>query len=153
MILFLMGGSLLLLAAVILFGYAIWQDLRGRLDSISIRRFAPGDIIYRQGDPAEDVFVITKGQVEASLSDPAKGDVILGRLGVDEYFGETAILSRVPRQATVRAVDAVEVLAIHRADFLRLYANLPRLRARVEAQQAKRTAMVRQVAVTEQRIP
>src|SRR5262245_58822651 len=93
MVLFLMGGSVLLLAAVLLFGYAVWQDLRGRMDSISIRRFEPGDIIYRQGDPAEDVFVVTKGQVEASRSDPAKGDVILGRLGVDEYFGETAILS------------------------------------------------------------
>lgn len=142
MVLFLMGGSTLLLAAIVIFGWTIWRDLRARLDSIATKQFGPGEIIFRQGDPAEHVFVITKGHVEAIYADPVKGEVILGRLGPEEYFGETAILSRLPRQATARAVDAVELLAIHRTDFLRLYASLPRLRARVEALQVQRKALV-----------
>ncbi len=142
MVVFLMGGSALLLAAVVLFGWTIWKDLRARLDSIVTKRFAPGEVIFRQGDPADHVFVVTQGQVEAVYADPIKGDVILTRFGPGEYFGETAILSRLPRQATTRAVDAVELLAIHRADFLRLYASLPRLRARIDARQAQIKALV-----------
>jgi signal-transduction protein with cAMP-binding, CBS, and nucleotidyltransferase domain len=145
MVLFLGGGSALLFAAILLFGWTVWKDLRARLESMATKEFAPGQVIFRQGDPAEQVYVITKGQVEAVYADPAKGDVIIGRLGRDEYFGETAILSRLPRQVTVRAIDAVELLVIHRTDFLRLYASLPRLRARIEAQHAKRKALMNQV--------
>jgi CRP-like cAMP-binding protein len=148
MVLFLGAGSALLLAAVVLFGWTVWKDVRARLDSVVIRQFAPGEVIFRQGDLAEHVFVITKGHVEAIYTDPVKGEVILGRLGPDEYFGETAILSRLPRPATARAVDAVELLVIHRTDFLRVYASLPRLRARVEAQQAQRKALLKQVTST-----
>jgi signal-transduction protein with cAMP-binding, CBS, and nucleotidyltransferase domain len=145
MVLFLGGGSALLFAATVLFGWTVWKDLRARLDSIVTKEFGPGQIIFRQGDPAEHVFIITKGQVEAVYADPVKGDVIVARLGRDEYFGETAILSRLPRQVTMRAIDAVELLAIHRTDFLRLYESLPRLRARTEAQQARRKALMKEV--------
>jgi len=142
MVLFLGGGSLLLTAAILIFGWTIWKDLRSRLESLVTWQFAPGQVIYSQGDPAEHVFFITRGQVEAVYADSVKGEVILGRLGRDDYFGETAILSHLPRQATVRAVDTVEVLAIHRNDFLRVYNNLPRLRSRIEAQQSRRRALV-----------
>jgi len=148
MVLFLGGGSALLLAATVLFCWTVWKDLRERLDSIVTKEFTPGQIIFRQGDEPEHVFIITKGQVEAIYADPAKGDVIIAQLGRDEYFGETAILSRRPRQVTARAMDAVQLLAINRTDFLRLYASLPRLRARIEAQHAQRKTLVEQVRQT-----
>ena len=148
MVLFLGGGPTLLFTAVLLLGWVVWKDLRARLESIVTREFAPGQVIYRQGDPAEHVYVITKGQVEAVYADPAKGDVVVGRLGRDEYFGETAILSRVPRQVTMRAIDTVELLAIHRTDFLRVYASLPQLRARIEAQQPHRKDLVNRLKST-----
>jgi hypothetical protein len=142
MVLFLGVGSSLLIAAILIFGWTIWKDLRSRLESIVTRQFTAGEVIYSQGDPPEHVFFITKGQVEVVYKDPLKGEVILGRLGRDDYFGETSVLSRLPRQATARAVDTVEVLAIHRTDFLRVYNSLPRLRSRIEAQQARRRALV-----------
>jgi hypothetical protein len=148
MVLFLGGGSALLFTAVLLFGWVVWKDLRARLESIVVREFAPGQVVYRQGDPPEHVYIITKGHVEAVYADPAKGDVVVGKLGRDEYFGETAILSHLPRQVTMRAIDTVELLAIHRTDFLRLYASLPRLRARIEAQQPHRKDLVNRLKST-----
>ena len=148
MVLFLAGGSALLVVAAVLFGWTVWKDIKDRLDSIVTKEFAPGQVIFRQGDVAEHVFIITKGQVEAVYADPAKGEVILAQLGPDEYFGETAILSHRPRQATVRAINAVELLVIHRTDFLRLYASLPRLRARIEAKHTQRKALMNQVQST-----
>jgi CRP/FNR family transcriptional regulator, cyclic AMP receptor protein len=144
MVLFLMGGATLLLAAMILFGWTLWKDVRSRLEGVATRSFGPGEVIYRQGDPADHIFVITQGQVEIVHADPAQGDVLLSRLAADEYFGETAILSRSPRQATARAVDEVNVLAIQRRDFLRLYESLPALRARIDRQQTHRLASFEQ---------
>jgi len=149
MVLFLGGGSALLLLATLLFAWTCWKDLRARLESISTKEFAAGQVIYRQGDPAEHVYVITKGKVEAIFADPTKGDVIVGRLGPDECFGESAILSRLPRQVTMRAVDQVELLIVHRTDFLRLYGSLPRLRARIQEQQADRKALLNRSSLVE----
>lgn len=148
MVLFLGGGSALLLTATVLFGWTVWRDIRERFDSIVTKEFAPGQVIFRQGDEPEHVFIVTKGQVEAIYADPVKGEVIVAQLGRDEYFGETAILSRRPRQVTARAMDAVQLLAIHRTDFLRLYASLPRLRARIEAQHRQRQALMHQARPT-----
>jgi len=142
MVLFLGGGSALLFTATLLLSWVVWKDLRARLESIVVKELTPGQVVYRQGDPPDHVYVITEGQVEAIYADPAKGDVVVGRLGRDEYFGETAILNRLPRQVTIRAIDTVKLLAIHRSDFLRLYASLPRLRARIEAQQPHRKDLV-----------
>jgi hypothetical protein len=141
MVIFLGGGSPLLAVAVVLFLWAIWKDVRARLESVTTRQFGPGEIIFRQGDVAEQVFVVSKGQVEAVREDPAKGDVVVWRLGEGEFFGETAILSRQARYLTVRAIDNVELLAIHRTDFLRFYATLPQLRSRIAQQQAQRKAL------------
>ena len=148
MVLFLGGGSALLFAATVLFGWTVWKDIRERFDNIVTKEFTPGQVIFRQGDEPEHVFIVTKGQVEAIYADPAKGDVIVAQLGPDEYFGETAILSRRPRQVTARAMDGVQVLAIHRTDFLRLAASLPRLRARIEAQHIHRKALMDQMRST-----
>lgn len=149
MVLFLGGGSTLLAVAIVLFGWTVWADLRARLESMANRQFEPGQIIFHQGDAAEHVFVVTKGQVEAVYTDPAKGDIVVWRVGPGDFFGETAILSHNPRQVAVRAVDAVELLSIHRDDFLRLYSSLPRLRARIQAQQVERKALVSQAKTSE----
>jgi hypothetical protein len=148
MVLFLGGGSVLLLAAAILFGWTIWKDLRVHLDSLIVKQYAPGEVIFRQGDPPEQVFLVTRGQVEACYSDPVKGDIVLGYFRPEDFFGESAILSGVPRQVTARAVDAVELLVIQREDFLQVYANLPRVRARIDAEYARRKALTEQVAST-----
>jgi hypothetical protein len=150
MVLFLGFGSALLFAAALLFGWTIWRDVGARLHSLVSKEFAPGQVIYSQGETPEHVYVIVKGQVEAVYTDPSRGDVIVGHLGPNDYFGESAILTRVPRQVTMRAVDVVEVFVIHRMDFLRVYTSLPRLRARVEAELAKRKALINQLTSTKQ---
>jgi signal-transduction protein with cAMP-binding, CBS, and nucleotidyltransferase domain len=145
MVVFLMGGWTLFLSAVGLFGWAIWKDLRARLKSVVSKSFATGDVIYRQGDLAEHIFFVSRGQVEIVHDDSIRGNTVLGRINVDEYFGETAILSHSPRQATARAVDAVEVLVIHRTHFLKIYDSLPRLRARIDRQHAQRRGLFSQL--------
>jgi CRP-like cAMP-binding protein len=75
----------------------------------------PGESIVREGHLDHEWYVVLEG--EASVS--ARADV-LGVLGPGEHFGEIAILSRQPRQFTVRALTRMRVLVLTEAAFLSL---------------------------------
>jgi serine/threonine protein kinase len=68
--------------------------------------FAPGDVVMRQGDPADAAYIIVSGtcRVYKNIDDE---EVELRRLGPGEVFGETAILSRKPRTASVQALETL----------------------------------------------
>ncbi|MGI8793723.1 MAG: cyclic nucleotide-binding domain-containing protein [Acidimicrobiales bacterium] len=70
-----------------------------------------GQILVREGERGDEVFVVARGEVEVVRGD---GSAVtpLARLGPGRYFGETAVLHDVPRTATVRATTAGEVLVI-----------------------------------------
>src|SRR5947207_8489642 len=68
-------------------------------------KFAPGQIIFRQGDPADKFYIITKGQVDVLRIDKKTGkEIEVARLSPGQYFGEIGVLGRTERTATVKAV-------------------------------------------------
>ena len=88
-----------------------------------IRRFEPGQVLLRQGDPSDCVLFLRRGQVEV-LRDVAGESIPLGIVGELEYLGEMGVLEGRARSATVRAVSAVEAEVIDGCDFLeRLRSN------------------------------
>lgn len=102
-----------------------------RQRGVSRMQFPAGEIIFRQGDTADFVYVIVNGEVEV-VREEADGKNVLARLAKGSYFGEMAIISNAPRTATVRAITDVEVLTWSRGDFAALYACLPELRKSVD---------------------
>ena len=94
--------------------------------------FEFGDVIVRQGDPAESFYLLTHGRARA-LKIKADGEEIpLGTLKPGDSFGEAALADGGTRNATVRCSTAVDVLRIDRADFLQLANQVPDLRHYVE---------------------
>jgi CRP-like cAMP-binding protein len=67
------------------------------------RRFAAGETIFREGEPADDAYLIHAGRVEIVKQAPG-GPVRLARLGAGEMFGEMGGLDSTPRSATARAL-------------------------------------------------
>jgi CRP-like cAMP-binding protein len=65
------------------------------------------------------------GQAEVVNHHPKSDDILLGRLGAGDYFGEIGILQNRPRTATVRAAGStkLEVLSLGRDHFLALQAS------------------------------
>ena len=90
------------------------RDLIPRLDA---RVFAPGEGVVHEGDVGDEMYFITKGQVEVVRGDPPARVTVL-RPGA--FFGELAILKDAPRAATIRALDDVEVYALGRDGVLAL---------------------------------
>ncbi len=83
--------------------------------------FAAGDTIIQQGDRGDAYYILTEGRVQVVLQNPnGLEETELNVLGVGRGFGEEALLSGNPRNATVRALTDVSVMKIEGKDFERL---------------------------------
>ncbi len=74
--------------------------------------FEPGAVVYKQNDPSDRLFVVASGLV--SIATEGENGVEIARLGDNEFFGETALISNELRLSTARAVEPTDVLAIER---------------------------------------
>lgn len=68
------------------------------------REFQPGDVLFRRGDPATQLYIIVSGEVDLFVP---PGQTYLVRLGVGACLGEQALVTGGVRNATAVAVTAV----------------------------------------------
>jgi uncharacterized protein YhbP (UPF0306 family) len=108
--------------------YSVFRDLprqeslgfTGELQPINV---AAGEIIVRQGAPADKIFIIVKGEVVVEREEADGSKVELETLKDGQFFGEVAIMRDTPREATARAKTDVTLLALQRDTFQRLVAG------------------------------
>jgi predicted acylesterase/phospholipase RssA/CRP-like cAMP-binding protein len=99
------------------------------------RRFTlqPTDILVRQGDEADDVFLVVTGAL-AAVKPSANGEVVVGTVTAGQVVGEVTVVAGGRRTATLRAVETTEVLAIERVEFERWLIENPAIADSVSAQ-------------------
>lgn len=83
-------------------------------------RFAAGDAVFTEGDPADKLYIIREGTVEVWKDYAAAERDLLALHGPGHLFGEMALIDDLPRSATVIARGAVKALSIGRTDFHRI---------------------------------
>ena len=91
-----------------------------------LKRFQPGDILFRQGDASDHVVLVRSGQADV-LREAGEECILLGTAGPGEFLGEMGVLDGRPRSATVRATSVLEVELIGRQGFLERVAADPHL--------------------------
>ena len=84
----------------------VLESLVPRMTLVELRA---GDVLFHEGDPGASLFVISEGEVSVETRGRE-----LARLGPGAFFGEIALVTDLPRSATVRAATDVELLAIDR---------------------------------------
>ena len=94
------------------------------------RLYHDGEVIIRQGDVAENMFVIQEGTVEVVVERDGH-EVFLRTLGKGEFLGEMGIFGHVARSATARARGEARLLSVDRKNFLRRVHEDPSLAFRV----------------------
>ncbi len=82
------------------------------------RTYQDTEIIIKQGDQGDCMYVIQEGLVEI-IRETDRGEVLLALRGEGEFFGEMAIFEREVRSATVRAIGEAHVLTIDKMNLLR----------------------------------
>ncbi|MGD0677358.1 MAG: FAD-dependent oxidoreductase [Polyangiaceae bacterium] len=100
---------------------------------VTQEHFEPGDEVFHEGDMGDRVYIVIGGRVEV-LRD-GRQVAILGR---GDFFGETAILKDKRRNATIRCLDPLDLLALPKREFGILSANLPELRRTFESKSEER---------------
>ena len=92
----------------------------GRLTTISQsvtrERYAPGELVIRQGEVGDKFYVVHQGEVSV-LVDRGGGVGNVATLGAGDFFGEAALLTGEPRNASVRAMTGTELYALDKASF------------------------------------
>jgi cyclic nucleotide-binding protein len=86
------------------------------------RRYGPGDVIVREGDPGNAMYVILDGAVRV---EPPRGRAVTLKAG--SYFGEMSLLDGAPRAAAIRAVGDVTTMMISRGAFTKLLRREPQI--------------------------
>jgi CRP-like cAMP-binding protein/Fe-S-cluster-containing dehydrogenase component len=101
-------------------------------ESVELQRFAPGQVICRQGDPADSFYLVRIGFVKVSEQYPG-GELVLAYLSRGDYFGEIGLLGGGVRTATCTALDHVEVVRISDSDFRQMVKRFPTVRQGLQA--------------------
>jgi signal transduction histidine kinase len=87
----------------------------------SSKRYQTGDYIFEEGEPADHVYVITTGRVAITKNTHTDTQLVLGYVGAGEMLGEVAMWTNERRTAAAMAAEPLELLAISREDFWRLF--------------------------------
>ncbi|MEQ8601864.1 MAG: cyclic nucleotide-binding domain-containing protein [Marivibrio sp.] len=83
--------------------------------SLTRKRFAEGDLIFMEGDPGDETFLIQTGKIEIIKRDATGMFEPVAVLGPGQVFGEMALATSKPRAAGARALADSEVIAVSRA--------------------------------------
>jgi CRP-like cAMP-binding protein len=101
------------------------------------RVYHDGEVVVRQGDVGDCMFVVQDGTVEVVVERDGR-EVFLRTLGKGEFVGEMSIFERVSRSATVRARGEARLLSVDRRTFLRRVHEDPSLALRVVETMSRR---------------
>jgi len=124
-------STLLRVAKLPLFAGVRASRLEAALGHVRPMQVSPGQVIVRQGAPADRFYIIASGSFTVSQATDAGTDVVLRQLGPDQVFGELGLLNRTARTATVTADEAGTLLEMDGDDFLQLVGASGDLRGRL----------------------
>jgi len=109
-----------LLQGVTVFEALAPDDLR-RVAQVAVpRRFASGQVIFREGDASDTCYVVRRGHCRAVRENIDGRTIALAHFGPGDIFGELAMFDDERRSATVEAIEEVDAIAILGADMRRL---------------------------------
>ena len=113
-----------LLQQMPIFGAISAQTLEFLLEPAPSVTRKPGEFFFREGEPAQAMFVLETGHVTVCKS-WQQHDLLLRRLGEGDCFGEMALLDLFPRSASVRAASHCRAIELTPANLYRLFERDP----------------------------
>lgn len=103
------------------------DELDRIMAQLEIVNLKSGEILFREGDPGENMYIVVSGDLEILMAPDTDNELILNRVPQGEYIGEMSLVTGAPRTASVRAHGDVVLLSMSRAQLLDLLRQHPQL--------------------------
>jgi CRP-like cAMP-binding protein len=102
------------------------EVLKAVLVQGQLQEYGPGEVVFRQGDEGDRLYIVKSGALEvlASPTDAAE-PIPVAYLGPGEVLGELALLTGSPRSASARVPERAELFTVEKPVFLDLMKTLP----------------------------
>jgi CRP-like cAMP-binding protein len=101
------------------------EELRLLLPDVTAQKFGSGEVIVREGDNGNSLYIIRSGTVEVLAKADGGKQVHIRDLTRPAFFGEMALMTGEPRTATIRARTDAELLELSRDGFTELFKAHP----------------------------
>ncbi|MBZ5567700.1 MAG: cyclic nucleotide-binding domain-containing protein [Acidobacteriia bacterium] len=118
--------ALVAVGIAVLLGVLAWKFLRSH-SLFYFEEFDPGQFIFQQGDTGDCAYFIHSGEVEVVTGSGGQ-EQLVAKLQPGQYFGEMALITSHPRNATVRATTKTTVAVLGKENFLTLVSVIPSTR-------------------------
>jgi CRP-like cAMP-binding protein len=106
------------------------EELRLLVPGVIVQKFGVGELIVREGDEGDSLFIIRAGTVEVVAAKNGR-EVHITDLMAPAFFGEMALMTGEKRSATIRARTDIELLELNRDAFGELFKNHPETAAQM----------------------
>jgi CRP-like cAMP-binding protein len=110
------------------------------------RTYAPGDIVFAEGDSSAEMFIVQEGKVALTKA-VAGREIFVGTQERGDFFGEMSMLTGRPRNATCVALAPTRLLAIRSGELLIKLRRDPTLALEMVAQMSRRMAYLEEELV------
>ncbi|MCS6953493.1 MAG: Crp/Fnr family transcriptional regulator [Bryobacterales bacterium] len=121
------------LSRIPLFGDLSGEEIAELAERTLERRYAPGDVLFREGDACAGFFVLAQGRVKIVKTSPAGREIMLAVESAPSSIAEIPMFDGGPYPATVTALDDVVAYLIRKEDFRKICLARPGVALKVLA--------------------
>jgi CRP-like cAMP-binding protein len=115
-----------LLSSVSIFSSLDEKELDVLLEATTMKQLAPKEVLFRKGDPGNQLYGILSGSLKVMATGSDGKDVMFTLMGPGEVIGEIPLLDNGERSASAVAVERTELLTLHRRELIPFLESHPR---------------------------
>jgi len=104
-------------------------DLAAVADRLRERELRKRQVLFREGDPGDEMFIVRRGTILISKAVTGKVEQVLVRVEPADFFGEMSLFDGSPRSATAQAETDVALLILERESLQAMTETVPRAAA------------------------
>jgi len=115
------------------------NDHQEIIKRITLEYFPKNYVVFNEGDSGDAFYIIKKGVVRIfHPHDNLEDDVEVSILGDNDFYGEMALISERPRNASAQTLEETEVFKLKKEDFINLVTNNSDMASRISSEFLKR---------------
>ncbi len=131
------------LVTVEIFSLLKQEEIMSIAGLFSIHEIDEGEVLFREGDEGNELFIVKSGAVASTIRLPDGGERQIAQFKAGNFFGEMSIFENAPRSATCRSMEKSSLLGLHEKDFYRMIEEYPDIATKI---------MYRMLNITAQRL-